>query len=350
MVTLDTVAKHAAVSKATVSQVLNGRGRFSSTTRKRVRQAAIELKYRTRPTGRPRAAADRIGIICARDVSSEPRASYFQKLINTIHDEVVDGGDSPRLLVGAGTLARSLITERIIRNELNAVIIVGVREDDGYLDLLSDLKIPAVVVHVRSEPQRFSSVRIDDYGGLGDAVDALVGLGHRRIAMVHNTHGLSYNLDRQAGFRDALAGHGIEPVAMIPVDPEADLAHAAYRQAIQRCADRATAVCLTNDRMAVQWIDAAEAMGLRVPEDISVVGFDASNVRSASGRLPSSVGYELADSARCATDIARRLLADQRIRFLTATLPARFIERQTTQPPATGGGDIKQTPHPTQGH
>ncbi|MFW5681623.1 MAG: substrate-binding domain-containing protein [Phycisphaeraceae bacterium] len=254
-------------------------------------------------------------------------------MINGVEKGLEAAGHRANLLIGAGPLSENLLSRRVLEEQSDAVILLAVREGSEYVQLVERLHVPAVVINARSQPQRFSYVGVDNHGGVGDAVGRLVEMGHRRLAMVHNTHQLSYNLERQQGFFDALRERGLEATATLAIDPEADTAEAAYLAAAEQVADAATAVCLTNDHMAVSFIDALETLGVSVPDDVSVVGFDATPSCAASGLRPSSVGYCIDRLAEEAASIIDRLLQEGGLRYLSAILPARFEPRDTTAPP-----------------
>jgi len=328
--TLDTIAKEAAVSKATVSLALNGRGSLSAGTRKRIQTIAKRMNYRPRSVGRPAVRSQRIAIVCARDVESKSRLTLFSQIIESARQAVEAGGDLAHLMVGDGMLASNLLKGQIRDEHIDGLILLAVREGSGQLELINDLEIPAVVVNVYQRPQRFSFVSVDNYGGMRQAAERLIEMGHTHLAMIHNAHRLSYNLDRQAGFADAVRAAGLNVVAMHAIDPMADDAEDHYRRLAGECAETATAVCLTNDRMAVQFIDAAEQVGVAVPRDLSVVGFDDQQLTSGDGLRPSSVATDFKAIGREAAVMLQRLLAEPEIRHLSTVLPAMFVEHDTT--------------------
>jgi DNA-binding LacI/PurR family transcriptional regulator len=148
---------------------------------------------------------------------------------------------------------------------------------------MSDLDLDAVaeacptVVVGRSGTSRVVGVLAADDQGLEVAVDHLVSLGHRRIAFVDGPRG-SISRARRRGYRDAMARHGVGPHADVVRGgrTEADGAAAAHRLLSRALTDRPTAIVCFNDRVAIGLRDALLRAGIRVPEDVSVVGYDDS--------------------------------------------------------------------------
>jgi LacI family transcriptional regulator len=163
----------------------------------------------------------------------------------------------------------------------------------------------------------------------------LLELGHRRIAHIPGPAGWVATEDRRRGYRAALATAGIplDPALEVEAVPEIFPGRDAAASLLD-VPDRPTAIFAFNDNIAIGAIQAARARGLRVPEDLSVVGFD--DVESATIVTPTltTVRQPLAEMGRTAVSLLNRLLERQRFETLHLELATRLVVRESTAPPA----------------
>jgi LacI family transcriptional regulator len=181
---------------------------------------------------------------------------------------------------------------------------------------------------------RIPSVSAANISGADQAMRHLLDLGHRRIAQIAGPSGWLATEDRRRGYRAALASAGILPdpaleVESIPeVDPGRDAA-----ASLLALPDPPTAIFAFNDDTAIGAIQAARERGLRVPEDLSVVGFD--DVEHATIVTPAltTVRQPLAEMGRTAVSLLSRLLDSQSFETLHVELATRLVVRDSTAPP-----------------
>src|SRR5436305_2018886 len=181
---------------------------------------------------------------------------------------------------------------------------------------------------------RIPSVSAAHTSGAHHAMGHLLGLGHRRIAAITGPRGWVATEDRRRGYHAALASAGILPRPEL--EAEADFEIGGGVEAAGHLLDLAeppTAIFAFNDNLAIGAIQAARARGVRVPEDLSVVGFD--DIEHATIVTPTltTVRQPLAEMGRTAVSLLIRLLERQRFETLRVELATRLAVREPTAPP-----------------
>jgi LacI family transcriptional regulator len=270
-VTIAEIAEHAGVSVPTVSKVLNGRSDVAEATRRRVQQVMADRGYQRRKPS----ARRRVGLI----------------------DMVLPGLDSPwvvELLRGAETEARRAASQivltsaddgpagdrqwldRLAARRSDGLVLVVSEPAPEALEQLTALHMPVVLLDpVGGSDPAFATVGATNWAGGLSAVEHLVALGHRRIGVVSGRPQLVCSQERVEGYRAALGRAGI------PVD-ETLVHFGDFRpdggrlgaRAMLDTADPPTAIFAGSDMQAVGVYQEAAIRGLRIPEDLSVVGFD----------------------------------------------------------------------------
>ncbi len=275
--TLSDVAAVLGVTKATVSKALNGRGDVSAEMRERVLAAAADLGYR--PTTAPAVAPIRPALAVVFDVPASPY------IIGVLQGAMIAATESSLDLLTRLAPARELRTQRAVAREWIAqqqasgvVGIVGLTlsEPDGLIEAATSADLPFVIVDpVDTRHPRMVSVGSSNWAGARMAAEHLVGLGHRRIAWIGGPDASDAARDRLYGYQAALdvAGVAVDP-ALIRSGQFAVAEGAAHARDLLTSPDRPTAIMAADDEIAVGVLAAAHELGIRVPEDLSVTGFD----------------------------------------------------------------------------
>lgn len=266
--TITDVARAARVSTGTVSHVLSGARYVRPETRARVEQAIDELGFR--PSTIARALTSRrtrtAGMVVP-DVTNP----FFSDLIWQVERALAGAGYA--LIFGNSANdpehERRYLESLLERRVEAAVLVVTADVDAALLQRVAD-EIPSVLVD-REGAARADAVVGDNARGTAAAVDHLVRLGHRRIALVNGDERLPTAGERRAGVEAALARHGLEPAARTA---GAFTLASGFAQMQELLDDPPTAVCAGNDLLAMGVLKAALEDGLRVPDDLSVVGYD----------------------------------------------------------------------------
>jgi LacI family transcriptional regulator len=264
------VARHADVSPATVSRVLNGDPRVGDTYRARVQRAVEELDYRpnvlARNLRRQRTAT--IGVVVP-DIENP----HFGELVRSVEDQAFDAGY--RVLVcntdetadKQQAYLEALIDERVL-----GVIISPSDPGGEQISRLLDLGIPVVAFDREVADPRADAVLADNVKALRIGTDVLVAAGHRRIAFVGGRTDVETGAERLAGYEIAMRAAGLEPL-VVDGDFRLERAEAAVARLLggEPCP---TALIVGNNLMTLGAMRAIRAAGLRVPDDVALVGVD----------------------------------------------------------------------------
>lgn len=269
-VTTRDVAHEAGVSVTTVSQALNSPegSRVSETTREHVKDVAARLGYRANTSARALRTrrTDTIALVGRDLVTTE----FLGGLIRGAQEEVRRHGG---ILIVADTGDDGEGVVRTLRDHQVDGVILGAFYHQQ-IDVPAALEgVPTVVVNAFTQDPDSSWVVPDEVRGGRDAAEVLLAAGHRRVAMIGNRDDIPAAHGRRQGFEARCREAGVEPV-VIEIEPTAEAARIATTGLLTG-PDRPTGLFAFNDAMAIGVYFAASALGLRIPEDLSVVGFDA---------------------------------------------------------------------------
>jgi DNA-binding LacI/PurR family transcriptional regulator len=301
---IHTVAKLANVSIATVSRTINHIPTVNPKMAKRVGEAIRELNYfpntqaRALVSGRSRL----LGLIV-----SEITNPFFPELIQGFEEVAVENGYE--ILIGSTNYdperMKSCIRRMVERNaEGVAIMTFGIEQP--LLDQLADRKIPLVFVDVAPNRPGMSVLRVDYHHGIRQAVQHLAALGHRSIAFVAGPLRLHSAQSRLVAFKKALQECGIPVNEKLIVEGDHTMEggmNAAERLTAQK--NLPTAIMCSNDMLAIGVLHRLSRLGLRVPDDVSVIGFD--DIHMSAMMIPplTSIQMSRSDLARAAVGALR---------------------------------------------
>ena len=278
--TIADVARRAGVSKGSVSFALNGRPGLAQATVDKILAAADELGWR--PSKRARSLsvskAFALGLVITRDpavLSSDP---FFPAFIAGVESVLATGGQALVLQVVTAGPDEEAGYRRLVQDaRVDGVFLSDLRHDDPRIDLLVELDLPAVTLNRPDSTSPFPAVTLDDRPGTSAVVEHLLELGHTRIAHVAGPPEFVHATARSTAFVATLAAAGLEPVAGETGDFTAASGIEATRKLLA-LPKPPTAIVYANDRMAIAGLGAAQAAGLTVPDDLSIAGFDDSEL------------------------------------------------------------------------
>jgi LacI family transcriptional regulator len=328
-VTIADIAASAGVSVPTVSKVLNGRPDVSRQTRLRVEALLAEHDY-LRAGSRPRRRSGAVDLVFTE------LSPWALEIIRGAEQAARAGRSRLVVEVVAGT-ARDRWLDILAGGQTQGVILALSELSAAHRDRLAELHIPAVIVDPVGQPDPdIPSIGAANWAGGRTATEHLIGLGHRRIGTISGPGSLQCSQDRLDGYRAALDRAGI------PADPrlirsgdfcyESALLAAGSMLALP---DRPTAVFAGSDEQALGVYEAARRLHLRIPEDLSVVGFD--DVAPAQWASPplTTIRQPLAEMAALATRTILSRMDDESYpvnrRLEVAT---ELVVRDSTAPPA----------------
>ncbi|GAA4967134.1 LacI family DNA-binding transcriptional regulator [Kineococcus glutinatus] len=332
-VTISDVARVAGVSVATVSKALNSRYGVSAATSRRILAVAAELGYESSLVARS-LRSSRTGVIGILVAEFEPFSTELLKGVSA-----AAAGTGYELLAYAGSAAGGSVGwERRSLSRLAGTLVDGAVIVTPTV-LSPATTIPVVAIDPHTGPAGPATVDADNAGGARAATEHLLGLGHRRIAHLRGRTDLESARLREAGYREALAaaGVGFDPRLVRDGGYRAATTTEAARDLLGSV-DRPTAVFAANDLSAIRAVEVAHDLGLRVPEDLSVVGFD--DVPEAANCAPplTTIAQPLQEMGALAVRMLLDLLdgweAGQQVRSpgRHVRLPARLVVRASSGP------------------
>jgi LacI family transcriptional regulator len=267
------VAKRARVSVFTVSSVINKRDQVSAPLRRRVEAAIRELNYRPNLLARSLAKQQThtIGIIVP-DISNP----FFPLLVRGVEDAAQKAGYSILLCNSDNQKAKEEdYLELLLSKRVDGILLTEAHGSITQLQrqLLSDAKVPVVLVMRTSRGFKADTVLTDDLQGAFDAVSHLARVGYRRIGLVGGPLDVSNGRARWQGFRKALGEHGLAYDSNLMVEGDYRV-ESGYHAGLNLLPRRPEAVYVANYLMTAGFMKAAEEIGMRCPEDFGLVSFD----------------------------------------------------------------------------
>jgi LacI family transcriptional regulator len=325
-VRLRDVAEAAGVDSSTVSRVLSGDRSLSvrPETRRRVLETAARLRYRPNRSARALKTARTMAI-----------GMIVPELANVAYASIAQGADERAsragyaLLVATGSVRDRLST---LEGRIDGLL-VGIATSET-LDI-GELGggLPAILVN-RREPIGIPSVTVDDEAGAALATAHLLAIGHRRIAHVGGPQNSDTGRRRLAGYRAALVAHGVEPLAELVTEASYDEAGGQLAaERLLRLRPLPTALFVANVRAAIGALAVARRLGLRVPADLSIVGFHDAPIATYLDPPLTTVRMPLAEMGGSAVEILLAVINGETVDDLRVGMPPELVVRASSAPP-----------------
>lgn len=310
MVTVKEVAKHAEVSLATVSRVINGASNVSPAIRTRVQAAIKELGYFPNHAARSlvRRQANSIAILM-RNLHS----SFFTDLIRGMEEAAFSTNRNVFFCsLGKEAAYRDQYIQFLTGGVSDAIILYGsLFSDQPLIEHLHEVHFPFLLIENNFQNLPVNQFLVNNQEGARCAVEYLISQKHTRIAHFMGNPNKKVNLERFNGYTQAMQGNGLNiRDDFLHNIFDADMAYRAAQELMrQPAALRPTAIFCSNDRIAAHAITGIMDLGLKVPQDMSVMGFDDQRVPSDDYAGPRITGirqplYEMGrDSIRVITEL-----------------------------------------------
>ncbi len=272
--TIKDIAKHAGVSKSTVSRVLTNTGKYSEEAKEKVLKAARELNYQpneiakamvTRKTGN-------IAFVIYHKINPVITYPYFTPIISSVIQTA-----------SKNNYGMFIFSERDIEDPLKTIrekrvdgVILASRINTEMVEAFRSQNIPVVLMNPFVEIENASYVDNDEYSGAYEAMEFLIQKGHRRIGFIQGFWRDRFINERYSAYKDALAHHGIEydPELVVEVDIQTVETGKAAANEFLKLTKLPTAVFAGNDLMAIGLMKQFKKNGISIPEEVAVVGFD----------------------------------------------------------------------------
>jgi LacI family transcriptional regulator len=326
-VTLRTIAQRASVHPSTVSRALNPvqAGRVNARTVERIRRLASELEYEPHPWARslrtnrtmtiglvlPRLADGTLAVIFEGSEELARRNGYQAMTVST--------RDDPE--------GERRVINHLIERRADGLILATASQEDPVIDQLAARGVPFVLLNRASGDHL--GVRGDDHGGGYQATKHLIDRGHQRIGMISGPRQFSTAALRHAGYVQAHLDVGL-PLDrdLVQVASFALESGVAATRALLGLAQRPTAILAANDYVAVAAMSVAREAGLRVPQDLAMVGYNDVPLASMLPIPLSSVSVPLLEMGRQAVELLLRRLAGESVESIV--LPVTLVERESS--------------------
>lgn len=334
------VARRAGVSPATVSRVANGRSTVAKHLTKRVWQAIRELGYSPNPQARALVSGRSrvLGLLV-----SEITNPFFPELMQSFED--VAGEHDFEVMVGSTNYnvdRARIFVRRLVQRRVEGVAVMTFRAESHILDELIAEDVPLVTIDARSAARRSLVLEVDYAQGIDQAVQHLAILGHRRIGFVSGPMPHLTNLRRRDAFQRSAKKIGLsEQNAPIFIGDHTFEGGTLAAQHFLGINPRPTAILCSNDMMAVGVLRVMAERGIRVPRDMSVIGFDDIHLAEFVNPPLTTVRMSRQDLARAAFRGLEQLWAgsadDSPIRVETT-----LVVRQSADSPSEALAALKQ--------
>lgn len=331
--TMMDVATRAGVSQATVSLVLNGSpgARFSEATRLKVHQAAEELGYRlvARATTAPDTGAKTIAFIVD-EVTADP---WMALAFDGAREKALELGYSVTLAVSrGGSTTDDVVFGQSLQTPLAGFIYgtILTRMVDPPAPLL---RYPSVLVNCYDQKRRLPSVLPGDLEGGRAATERLIQAGRRRIAIINGQDGLDATRDRLRGYRQALSSNDMsfDPALVYPGNWEPQSGYEGTMQFLSLDAPPDAIYC-ANDMMAMGCYEALKESGLRIPQDVAVIGFDNREIAQFMRPPLTTLILPQYEMGEVAAELLLDLVGGLQPRHKQIKVECRLLERDSVDP------------------
>ena len=346
MPTLKDIARKCGVSTATVSYVVNNSGqKVLPATRDRVLKVVAEMGYQ--PNAYARALkgfrTKVIGVVFPH-VTVPLTNVYFGPVLEGILAQATERRMATMLLTGFTWEETEQGAEREFSGICDGFLLIAPRRDSQFASDLAKSGVPLVCVGAQVAEARVSSIDADNRAGGKLATEHLLELGHRRIAMILTQENSSPSsvgkpeqhmwsaIERQHGYWDALISSGLEAdrdlTATISHDPVSS--RLAVRNLLEK--QKPTAVFCCNDGAAYRTVEVCRELGLRVPEDLSVIGFDDIAKSDTFDPPLTTIRQPIADIGANAVEMLCALIDNRARQVEHRLMPVELIQRRSTTP------------------
>lgn len=324
--TIRDVAKRARVSIATVSRVLNNTAQVNSDKRQRVEEAIESLGFVPNKVARSLVQKKTKGVgVLLPSLGGE----FFSEFLQGIDDASRNEGHYVLISASHGNIEELEIALKGMHQRVDGLIIMAPEHDGMSIKHLIADDSPVVLINSACSDAPFDIMTVDNFDGAFRATSYLYETGHRQIAMLKGREGTHDGLQRLAGYRNALEANGITP------QPELEIAgdfspQGGYKAAgaLLDLKPRPTAVFCANDQSAIGLMAALQNKGIKIPEDISIIGFD--DIPSAQLTAPALTSVRINVRQLGIKAVERLMDMSTNKSPQHCVLPVELVVRQTT--------------------
>ncbi|OLT20542.1 LacI family transcriptional regulator [Ornithinimicrobium sp. CNJ-824] len=327
--TLEDVAARAGVSRATASRVVNGDPRVRESARTSVTAAVAELGYLPNRAARSLVVRepDSVAVLVQEPDERIFADPFFSGMLRGVSQRLAGTPLQMVLLMGEPERDAERMERYLRAGHTDGVIVVSAHRGDGLVSVLTETRLPTVFVgRPLTEDTSFAYVDVDNRDGGRLAARRLIERGCRRIGTVTGPTDMAAGIDRLAGWRDALIEAGMPTDAVQHGDFTPQGGAEAVRRLLAAHPD-VDGIFVASDLMAAAAMAELQAAGRRVPQDMAIVGFDASTAAAMTRPPLTTVANPVSQMAARATELLLQLLRGEPVR--PEVLPTRLVEGGT---------------------
>jgi LacI family transcriptional regulator len=333
MSVIEQIAKSLGVSSATVSRALNDRPGVGNEMRERVLAKARELNYATNLTARGLATSQTFNIgffFHAKPGILAHSDPFYSEILHNVQ-QVIAKSDYH---IAFETLSDDTLNHpadfRFVRERrIDAMILAGPDISPGFITAMINSQFPVVLVDNRLDYSPVNCVNSDDETGALLAAEHLLALGHTRIGVIAGPSAWPSTARRVRGYTRALQARDLRPFTVHVDETSIESGRAAY-QRLMAAHDGVTAICAVNDSMAIGAIREAKSHGKRVPDDLSVVGFDDISWAELNSPPLTTVRIPRQQIGKEAAHRILMLLREPDLPASEIIVPVQLVERHST--------------------
>ena len=330
------VARLAEVSQSAVSRTFTPGASVAPDTRARVLEAARKLGYR--PNAIARTLSTRRSRMIAL-VMSNLQNQFYPLVVERLSQRLQKDGYHVLLFITETEDADELLVE-LMRYQVDGIVMASTQLSSGLAQEIADARIPVVMFNRSTRAGRVSTVSSDNHGGGRAVAQFLAAGGHQRVAYLAGAEDTSTNQDRERGLRDGLAEHGLRVVARAVGHYDFERARQATRELfgpLVAPGERPDALFVASDHMAFAAMDVLRLeLGLRVPDDVSVVGYDDVPQAAWGSYALTTVAQDATAMIEATVGTLLQQLEDDAVSRGQVLVPATLVVRQSARRP--GGG------------
>lgn len=315
---------------ATVSRVINGNTNVKPTTRKKVMAAIEELEFR--PNAVARGLASRkttsVGVIIP-DISN----MFFAELARGIEDIATMYNYHIILSSSDQNLNRELdLFDNMLEKQVDGVIFMGGSISEEHVKAFNQSNVPVVLAATVDESNQVPSVNIDYYSAITDAVHELIEKGHQKVGYVSNSIDSSIETSKVNGYQDTFKEHKLSVDSNLIYKGD-DTYQSGIKAAhyFMDLDEKPTAILTSSDEMALGVIHGAQDLGVKIPDELAVIGFDNTRLSVMVRPELTTVVQPMYDIGAVSMRLLTKLLKNEDVEEDQVILPHRIIKRSSTK-------------------
>ena len=326
-ITIKDIAKLAGVSHTTVSRALNDSDLIREETKRRIKEIAKELEYVPDRNARAlvNARSNNVGLFFSNIVEGTS-PEFFQEVVRSISKAI---SQEYNLVINAMTYYRNY--NEINKKDYDGIILVSqTKKDDAFIKVMVEKEIPIVVLNRDVQDLDVMNVLGDDETGVYEGVSYLINQGHKEIAFIEGREDFESTALRKRGFVRALRDHKIEPSQhyIVRGDYSMDGGYKGMMELL-KLERYPSAVFCSNDDMAFGAVKAIREVGLQIPKDMAIMGFDDSLFAEYMTPPLTTIKRPISDISRQGVELLFQLIEDKEIAIQKIYKPSSLIVRES---------------------